>query len=179
LLLLYIYGAPHNPVFFQFIFALSNGPLAVAIIVWKNSLVFHDIEKLTSVFIHFYPPIVTYCLRWWESDQFVVTANPSGTVSLNVTFWWPLLLYMYWQAIYIVKTEILDRHKFESDRELMTSLRWFSVKKPHPIYRLAVSRGWRIKPIVLLIGMRILVRLFAHRSFQRFNCCTRRLRSCL
>jgi len=35
----------------------SQGPLLTAIVVWGNSLVFHDIDKLTSVFIHIYPPI--------------------------------------------------------------------------------------------------------------------------
>jgi hypothetical protein len=37
----------------------SNGPLAGAIVMWKNSLVFHDIDKMISLFIHIYPPIGT------------------------------------------------------------------------------------------------------------------------
>jgi hypothetical protein len=27
--------------------------------MWKNSLVFHDIDKMISLFIHIYPPIGT------------------------------------------------------------------------------------------------------------------------
>lgn len=35
----------------------SNGPLLWAIITWRNSLVFHDLDKITSVMIHAFPPI--------------------------------------------------------------------------------------------------------------------------
>lgn len=74
LLLMYLYWYWKNPHVFQFVFCLryarhylsslckdlhlsSQGPLLTAIVVWGNSLVFHDIDKLTSVFIHIYPPI--------------------------------------------------------------------------------------------------------------------------
>ena len=30
-------------------------------------LVFHSIDKLTSLFIHFMPPLVTMCLRWQDA----------------------------------------------------------------------------------------------------------------
>ena len=39
------------------------GPLMCAIIVWKNSLVFHSLDKLTSFFLHAFPPIVVHLLR--------------------------------------------------------------------------------------------------------------------
>ena len=51
---------PLVPVLFQ----LTQGPLLMAIPVWTNSLVFHDLSKLTSCCIHFIPAMVTYCLRW-------------------------------------------------------------------------------------------------------------------
>ncbi|KAF5357594.1 hypothetical protein D9758_007410 [Tetrapyrgos nigripes] len=37
---------------------LSHGSLASAAITWRNSLVFHDLDKVTSLFIHVYPPFV-------------------------------------------------------------------------------------------------------------------------
>lgn len=33
-------------------FLFSSGPLASAIITWRNSLVFHSLDKVTSLFIH-------------------------------------------------------------------------------------------------------------------------------
>ena len=48
--------------FFSFLFflcsfysTLSKGPLPLAILAWKNSLVFHSLDKLTSLFIHIVP----------------------------------------------------------------------------------------------------------------------------
>ena len=48
----------------QVAFVLANGPLAWAIVVWRNSFVFHSVDKFTSVVIHALPPLVMYCERW-------------------------------------------------------------------------------------------------------------------
>lgn len=64
LLLVHLWILPFNPYFFEIVFASANGPVAWAIILWRNSLVFHSPERLTSLFIHIFPPLVTYCQRW-------------------------------------------------------------------------------------------------------------------
>lgn len=33
--------------------------------VWRNSLVFHDVEKITSLYIHIFPGLLLYTLRWY------------------------------------------------------------------------------------------------------------------
>ena len=53
-----------DPTLFQVVFVLCNGPLATAIIMWHNSLVFHDWDKMTSVCIHLLPALVTFARRW-------------------------------------------------------------------------------------------------------------------
>ena len=40
-------------------YMLSHGPIAVAILAWQNSLVFHSLDKMTSFFIHIMPVIST------------------------------------------------------------------------------------------------------------------------
>ena len=39
----------------------------MAVIIWKNSLVFHSFDKITSLFIHLIPPMLTWCVRWQGS----------------------------------------------------------------------------------------------------------------
>jgi len=152
LLLFYIYWHHRNPVYFQFVFCLSNGPLAWAIVMWKNSLVFHDIDKMISLFIHIFPPIVTYCLRWWPSNNFVVCQDADCSISWSASFWMPLVFYAFWQAVYIFKTELMDKKKLASDMDIMTSLRWFiRENKPHPIYKSLLKKGIRVQPLFLLI----------------------------
>ncbi len=55
---------PHNVAWFHANFALSFGPLCFAIILWHNSLVFHSIDKLTSFFLHAFPPMLYHLIRW-------------------------------------------------------------------------------------------------------------------
>eukprot|EP01087_Luapelamoeba_hula_P019173 TRINITY_DN6321_c0_g2_i1.p1 TRINITY_DN6321_c0_g2~~TRINITY_DN6321_c0_g2_i1.p1 ORF type:complete len:577 (-),score=105.53 TRINITY_DN6321_c0_g2_i1:170-1867(-) len=157
-LLMFLYIYPENPLIFQMTFCLSNGPLVSAIVMWKNSLVFHDLDKLTSIFIHIYPPIVTYCLRWWcvDTSLFTVCKDDDCSITLSASFVWPLILYSFWQFCYILKTEILDRTKFQKNDSLMTSVRWFSRARPHPVYKFLVSKGVKINPVVLLIAIQFI-----------------------
>jgi hypothetical protein len=46
------------------VFVFGNGPLLCAIVAWRNSLVFHSLDKTTSLFIHVFPCLLTYCTRW-------------------------------------------------------------------------------------------------------------------
>lgn len=64
LCLVHLYVLPDSAAVFALAFTLSNGPLAWAIVAWRNSLVFHDLEKMTSIFIHAAPPLLMYSQRW-------------------------------------------------------------------------------------------------------------------
>lgn len=65
LCLLHLWIYPTSPYLFETTFILSNGPLVWAVVAWRNSLVFHDIDKMTSLFIHLAPPLVTFTQRWY------------------------------------------------------------------------------------------------------------------
>lgn len=45
-------------------FAMSCGPLVWSVYIFRNSLVFEDVNHLTSVFIHLSPFTLMWCLRW-------------------------------------------------------------------------------------------------------------------
>ena len=59
----YIWLIPSSPAMFVACYCLAHGSLASAVITWRNSLVFHDFDKVTSLFIHIYPPIVFTVIR--------------------------------------------------------------------------------------------------------------------
>jgi hypothetical protein len=52
----------------QLVFLYAMGPLAWAIAAWRNSLVFHSIDKITSVFIHAFPGLLAFSWRWSLKD---------------------------------------------------------------------------------------------------------------
>lgn len=60
LVLIYLWVFPHSGSLFVIVFALSHGPLTFAIIAFRNSLVFHSVDKITSMFIHISPPLLLH-----------------------------------------------------------------------------------------------------------------------
>lgn len=55
--LLWLWVFPESTVLFICCYLLTMGPLGSAIITWRNSLVFHSVDKVTSLFIHM-------CVLW-------------------------------------------------------------------------------------------------------------------
>jgi hypothetical protein len=145
ILLYYCYFRPDSTLF-QMLFLLCNGPLCWAIVMWKNSIVFHDWDKMFSFIIHYHPALVTYTIRWYRPEGLVPTHAISAYTLAGA-----LVLYCFWQLIYLVKTEVLDKKKLNSDDQLMTSLRWLAYKKPHPIYRAIRKAGYNPDPVALLV----------------------------
>ena len=144
---------PHTyTTYHQAVFALSNGPLLWAIPTWRCSMVFHSLDKVTSVFIHAFPAMLTFTQHWYTpipdsvSYRQAVTSEwatyntiPSATadpISLAGCLGLPLATYLAWQIAYYVKTEIVDRSKFEADATLTTSLRWLTTDTKNPMHRL-------------------------------------------
>jgi hypothetical protein len=151
-----------DPTFFQIVFSLSNGPLCSAIVMWRNSLVFHDLDKITSVFIHIFPPLVTFCSRWYppNGDFSLVCAEKDCYMSFWNAIVYPFAFYILWQILYLVKTEVIDKDKLDSDKDLMTSLRYLTEYKPHPIYKLMVKKGFKFPPYVALVLVQAVYTLF-------------------
>jgi hypothetical protein len=65
LIVILITFAPKNDRLIKICFLFSEGAIAVSIKVFRNSLVFHKIDTLTSLFIHLFPMIVMYHIRWF------------------------------------------------------------------------------------------------------------------
>jgi len=142
-LLFYIYVTPRNPDIFQVAFALCSGPLAIGAVMWRNSLVFHDLDKLTSVYIHIFPSLVVFCVRWYpmDNDFSRVCTDPDCTIDIPHAFIYALVYYAAWQAYYLLQTEVIDKKKLDNDVDIMTSARWMSQVKPHPIWVYLRKRG--------------------------------------
>eukprot|EP01059_Diplonema_ambulator_P036873 TRINITY_DN9454_c4_g1_i1.p1 TRINITY_DN9454_c4_g1~~TRINITY_DN9454_c4_g1_i1.p1 ORF type:complete len:372 (+),score=147.85 TRINITY_DN9454_c4_g1_i1:47-1117(+) len=109
-----------SPTLFTINFLFANGPLAFAIIAWRNSLVFHSLDKVTSVYIHVLPLCLSYCDRWARGKGL---ATPDA-----VTFLMATGLYLVWQTLYLLVTEVKDKKKFDTDKDLTSSLRWLAQK---------------------------------------------------
>jgi hypothetical protein len=69
LILYNIWLDPRNEALMRIGFLTSHGCLAVSIMAFRNSLVFHDMDCLTSIGIHAAPMIITHHIRWYLIPQ--------------------------------------------------------------------------------------------------------------
>ncbi|EME29347.1 uncharacterized protein Gasu_31770 [Galdieria sulphuraria] len=130
---------PTSQVFHRINFGIANGPLAWAIVLWRNSLVFHSLDKMTSLFIHSFPPLVTYCLRWYpEACEWKETTRLHFLIQMVGA---PFALYLLWQLLYLLKTEWFSRKKLKQDPDLMTSLRYLTKERTSLSYHMISMFG--------------------------------------
>jgi len=61
-------------------------PLAWAVVAWRNSLVFHSLDRVTSVLIHFLPALYMYTVRWYGAGADNDT-NPCASTGLCEPGW--------------------------------------------------------------------------------------------
>ena len=59
-----IIGESYRGELFTMCFSFSMGPLLSAIVLWRNSLVPHSADKMTSLFIHISPALTLWGIRW-------------------------------------------------------------------------------------------------------------------
>lgn len=102
LCLIFLWIWPSNPILFQACYGLAHGPSALAIATWRNSLVFHSVEKLTSLFIHIYPAVVFTVIRHFypNASQRFPALRELDTISVKKTLAICSTVYIIWQTMY-------------------------------------------------------------------------------
>ncbi|XP_046560134.1 glycerophosphocholine acyltransferase 1-like [Haliotis rubra] len=64
----FIWAFPQQPQYFCVVFALSNGPIMWALLLFRNSLVFHSFDKTVSIYIHIMPGLLSFTIRWFPEE---------------------------------------------------------------------------------------------------------------
>ena len=85
----YFWFFPRSAALFIACYCLSHGSLASAVITWRNSLVFHDQDKVTSLFIHIYAPLsftVIRCIVRWRICYMKADCCGVGTFILMLLY---------------------------------------------------------------------------------------------
>ncbi|THH20281.1 hypothetical protein EW146_g1039 [Bondarzewia mesenterica] len=115
----YIWIFPQSEWMFVACYCLSHGAVASAVITWRNSLVFHDIDKVTSLFVHIYSPFAFTVIRHFYPNA--EERFPALRQVPHLHPWKALLLssliYLVWQLMYW-KASI---HPWASDPHTLTS----------------------------------------------------------
>ncbi|KKO97137.1 hypothetical protein THAR02_10763 [Trichoderma harzianum] len=135
LLSLSLWVFPQSKRLFTAAYCLAFGNNAVAIIMWRNSLVFHSFDKVTSLFIHIMPCATLHCIVHLYPPELqktrfpaiwaIKTANPgSPTAYANVLSMlaWSTIPYAIWQLSYYFFITVRRREKIAAGRP--TSFTW-------------------------------------------------------
>lgn len=113
-------------------FSFAMGPLLSAIILWRNSLVPHSNDKMTSLFIHVSPAMALWGIRWFSTEEqgfplcsTSTVPGPSGCGHMTVmdTVYVPLFLYVMWQIVYILVIFVWRKEKVKK-KNYSTSYDW-------------------------------------------------------
>ncbi|PYI13500.1 hypothetical protein BO86DRAFT_308571 [Aspergillus japonicus CBS 114.51] len=134
LCMLSIWVFPGSKRLFISTFCLTFGNNAVAIAMWRNSMVFHSMDKVVSLFIHIMPPVTLHCLVHLTSAatlkarfpaiyaiKFSEPGSPDHFTLLEM-MGWATVPYMIWQAAYHCFITVRRAEKIAAGRP--TSFTW-------------------------------------------------------
>ena len=135
LLMLSLWVFPNSKRLFTAVYCLAYGNNAIAIIMWRNSLVFHSFDKVTSLFIHIMPCATLHCVVHLFSEEnqkkrfpaiWTIKTSPPGspTAYANIVSMlaWSTIPYAFWQLSYYFFITVRRREKIAAGRP--TSFTW-------------------------------------------------------
>jgi hypothetical protein len=132
-------------------YCLAYGNNAVAIAMWRNSMVFHSYDKVVSLFIHIMPPVAFHCLTHLTTEDFLKVRFPAihnikfsepGSpehYSLRAMMLWASIPYGIWQISYHIFITVRRREKIAAGRP--TSFTWL---------RKSYAKTWIGKVVIAL-----------------------------
>ncbi|EZF78785.1 hypothetical protein H105_00236 [Trichophyton soudanense CBS 452.61] len=134
LTILSVWVFPNSKRLFLSTWCLAYGNNAVAIAMWRNSMVFHSIDKVVSLFIHIMPPVTLHCLVHLTPPEILETRFPAvyrikfsapGSpehYTLGAMMIWASVPYAIWQLSYHFFITVRQRDKIAAGRP--TSFTW-------------------------------------------------------
>lgn len=138
-----IWFFPNSKRLFISTYCLAFGNNAIAIAMWRNSMVFHSFDKVTSLFIHIMPCVSLHVLVHLlppalQEERFpaiwAIKTSPVGSPTryslLDMTLW-STIPYAIWQLSYHFLITVRRREKIAAGRP--TSFTWL---------RKSYSKAW-------------------------------------
>lgn len=134
LCVLSIWVFPRSKRLFISTYCLVYGNNAVAIVMWRNSLVFHSMDKVVSLFIHIMPCVTLHCLVHLLPPEYqqhrypaiydIRTSAPDSPqhYTLPQMMLWATIPYAIWQLSYHFGITVRRREKIAAGRP--TSFTW-------------------------------------------------------
>eukprot|EP00397_Hematodinium_sp_SG-2012_P046213 GEMP01052134.1.p1 GENE.GEMP01052134.1~~GEMP01052134.1.p1 ORF type:complete len:369 (+),score=25.63 GEMP01052134.1:170-1276(+) len=137
LLLINLWLLPHNWEFFMLTFGALQSTLLPSVAIFRNMVVLHCLDRMTSVFIHIVPSLILFAVRWKPKGIYddMVVENLSSTV-MSRSVWIcgvGTLFALAHQLLYIIFVELLGRLfpdciTVQKNQNYLTSVRYLVSK---------------------------------------------------
>jgi hypothetical protein len=85
------------------------------------------------------PALLTYQERWSPDSVACQEQDEACSLGFSGALLEPLLFYTFWQCLYILKTEIVDRKYLSGDPSIQTSFRWITRDPKNVMHRIALK----------------------------------------
>lgn len=130
LMILTIWFFPNSKRLMISTYCLAFGNNAIAIAMWRNSLVFHSLDKVTSLFIHIMPCATLHCIVHLLSPEvqkekfpaiYSIRFSPPDSpehYSLGAMIVWATVPYAVWQLSYHFLITMRRREKIAAGKSL-------------------------------------------------------------
>ncbi|GAA5858017.1 hypothetical protein JCM1840_001004 [Sporobolomyces johnsonii] len=147
LTLLYLWFFPGSTILFEACYGLTLGSLGTAIATWRNSLVFHSLDKVISLAIHILPPFVFTVIRHYYPREEALKRYPAMAKLPHLNPWRSMAIsmtvYTVWQLLYYYFVVQLRAEKIKEGRA--TSFTFMVNDKKRLIGKIAakVPSKWR------------------------------------
>lgn len=135
ILLLHLWVFPTSITLAKVSFAFAMGPLLWSILAFRNSLVYHSLDKVTSLFLHFFPACVVWANRFHPSEtlQRAFAEDPAFAAHWESATSWelsvlPMAPYLVWSLLYGLKIFVISSKKIEQ-RQYETLFHYVTSRK--------------------------------------------------
>ena len=160
---------PSNPELCSLLFSISNGILYLGAFSFRNSLVFHSVDKMTSTYIHTVPLLLSFGIRWYpeETSRYWHASFPTDPI---LPSWkWNVLVPFLVFATHTVFYTLLVNVILQPEEHIVTSYRYITAKKsikkifgPNPPYYVYVTVNWILCVLISMITLVFYKYFYAH-----------------
>lgn len=136
-LIIFLMFAPKNEQLFCAVFIWANGPLAVALGAFRNQMVFHKMDNLSSLALHMLPQLITYNLKWYtmpheaelpEKDRTFLQLSQPDSFNFMLMVALPVGIYLL-HAVIMYNINFVFAKKRIAERNYETMFNYFASQK--------------------------------------------------
>lgn len=124
-----IFLFPNSCDAFGICFLATFGPMGLSIKIYRNSIVFHDVDRISSFFIHLFPMIMMYNMRFPPENATI--AFQHCTLDLR-DYGNYMLFWLFWVILYFYVLEVRHGEKIVNNPSLLTNIRYIARAKTNP-----------------------------------------------